>query len=115
MLRYFISSHNKGGQHSQVLGQSDCQKIAHVSDVDVSGDSFFCNSVWKPSHGYDGLFYREQEFVVIVMEGQGEAIALISYIFATGVAGVYNSYLDVQIMEGVGFSPCALPLVKPSA
>ena len=29
-------------------------------------------------------------------------------------AGVYQSYLDVQIMESVGFSPCGLPLVKHS-
>lgn len=106
-----------GGQHSLVLGQSNCQKIADASDVDVSdvgGDAFCCRSVWKPSHGYDGLLYREEEFVVVVKEGQGEAVAQISHIFPTAIAGVYQSYLDVQIMELVGFSPCGLPLVKRS-
>ena len=52
-----------GGQHSLLLGHSDCQKIADVSDVDVggvSGNAFSCRSVWKSTHGYDGLLYREQ-------------------------------------------------------
>ena len=106
-----------GGQHSLLLGDSDCQKIADVSDVDVggvSGNAFSCRSVWKSSHGYDGLLYCEQEYVVIVREGQGEAIGHVAHIFATCVANVYTSYLDVQVMESVGFTSWGLPLVKQS-
>lgn len=76
-----------GGQRSLLLGHghSDCQKIADVSDVDVgvvSGNAFSCRSVWKSSHGYGGLLYREQEYEVIVREGQGEAIGHVAHIFA---------------------------------
>ena len=63
---------------------------------------------------HDGLLYREQEYVVIVREGQGEAIAHVSNIFTTRVADVYTSYLGVQVMESVGFTSCGLPMVKRS-
>lgn len=106
-----------GGQRSLLLGHSDCQKIADVSDVDVgvvSGNAFSCRSVWKSSHGYGGLLYREQEYVVIVREDQGEAIGHVAHIFATCVANAYSSYLDVQVMESMGFTSWGLPLVKRS-
>lgn len=82
-----------GGQHSLLLGDSDRQKAADVSNVDVadvSENAFFCRSVWKLSHGYNGLLYREQEYVVIVREGQGEAIAHVANLFTTSVADVYT-------------------------
>ena len=106
-----------GGQDSLLLGHSDRQKISDVSDVDVggvSGNAFSCRSVWKSSHGYDGFLYREQEYVVIVREGQGEAIGHVAHIFARRVANVYTSYLDVQVMECIGFTSWGLPLVKRS-
>lgn len=58
--------------------------------------------------------YREQEYVVFVREGQGEAIGHVAHLFATRVANVYTSYLDVQVMESIGFTSWGLPLVKQS-
>ena len=89
--------------------------VADISNADVSdGNAFECRSVWKATHGYDGLLYREKEFVVIIKEGQGEVVAQLNRVFTTSVAGVHAQYLDVQIMEHVDFNAQGLPLVKRS-
>lgn len=106
-----------GGKHSLLLGQSDKQVVADISNADVSdvsGNAFDCRSVWKATHDYDGLLYREKEFIVIIKEGQGEAVAQLNRVFSTSIAGVYTPYLDVQIMERVDFTAQGLPLVKRS-
>lgn len=87
--------------------------ISNADVSDVSGNAFECRSVWKATHGYDGLLYREKEFVVII-KGQGEVVAQLNRVFTTSVAGVHAQYLDVQIMEHVDFNAQGLPLVKRS-
>ena len=88
--------------------------ISNADVSDVSGNAFECRSVWKATHGYDGLLYREKEFVVIIKEGQGEVVAQLNRVFTTSVAGVHAQYLDVRIMEHVDFNAQGLPLVKRS-
>ena len=57
--------------------------ISNADVSDVSGNAFECRSVWKATHGYDGLLYREKEFVVIIKEGQGEVVAQLNRVFTT--------------------------------
>lgn len=80
----------------------------------MSGSAFDCRSVWKATHGYSGLLYREKEFVVIIKEGQGEVVAQVNRVFTTSIAGVYTPYLDVQVMEHEGYNAQGFPLVKRS-
>ena len=78
-----------GGPKRYVLSDQQQHEIANmcsVPDDEVQDSATSYRSVWKPTHGYNGLLYRVNENAIVVSRRDGEVVVQLQKILRVPVS-----------------------------
>ena len=66
--------------------QHEVADLCSVPYDDVKDGATSFQSIWKPSHGYNGLLYRVNESAIVISSHVGEVFVVLTKIFRVSVA-----------------------------
>ena len=81
--------------------QHEIAAICNVPDNDVVDGATSYRSIWKPSHGFNGLLYRVKEDAIVVANQGGEICVQIQNIFRVSVAGKSQYFINCSVFKEV--------------
>ena len=81
--------------------QHEIAAICNVPDNDVVDGATSYRSIWKPSHGFNGLLYRVKEDAIVVANQGGEICVQIQKIFRVSVAGKSQNFINCSVFKEV--------------
>ena len=80
-----------------------------VTDVEVDGTC--CRSAWFPTHGYDGLLYRENEHAIVIREVGERTVRLLNF-FSAFVCDTWQLFFKAKEFKDVGYSDTGWKVVE---
>ena len=92
--------------------QHEIAALCSVSDDEVKDNATSCRSIWKPSHGYNGLLYRVSESAIVLSSHDGEVAVELRKIFRVPVADQSMYFVCAKPFRVLGFSGCGGKLVQ---
>ena len=115
--------HNQGNAIGVLVGapkpyvlphqiQHEIAALCSVPDDEVKDSATSCRSIWKPSHGFNGLLYRVSESAIVLSSHDGEVVVELRKIFRVPVADQSMYFVCAKPFRVVGFSGCGGKLVQ---
>ena len=81
--------------------QHEVASLCNVPDDEVQDGATSYRSIWKPSHGFNGLLYRINENAIAVSHHDGEVVVQLQKIFRVHVADRSMYFVLAKSFQGL--------------
>ena len=78
--------------------------LCSVPDDEIQDSATSYRSIWKPTHGFNGLLYRVNENAIVVCHRGGEVVVQLQKIFRVPVAGYSMYFVHAKSFQSLGFN-----------
>ena len=84
--------------------QHEIANLCSVPDDEVQDSATSFQSIWKPSHGFNGLLYRVNENAIVVSHHDGEVVIQLQKIFRVPFADHSMYFVHAKSFRNLGFN-----------